>query len=206
MSKVLCSLESNLLIHYYKNFLSEKNADKLYKLLEQKLEYNSEIDSMVLMHGKYVKIPRKQTAYGAPGTKYNFSGNIVSAKSYDDSDEVSVAIKALITEMNIVLNRKFNFILINRYADGNQYIGPHSDDERDLIQGHAIAGISLGAERDILFESKEYNETPESNKLKLEHGSLFVMYTPTNKYWKHSIPKSKYVFRPRISLTFREMK
>lgn len=203
MNKVLCSLKDNLMIHYYKHFLPKSESDNLYKLFEKQMVYNSEIESMVKMHGRYIKIPRKQVAYGAPGTQYNFTGNTVEARSYDETDEISAEIKKLINKINLELGRQFNFVLINRYENGNQYIGAHSDDERDLKDNYAIAGFSLGAERDILFQAK--TGSAKDITLNLEHGSLFVMYDQTNKNWKHSIPKDKSI-RPRISLTFREMK
>ena len=222
----ICSLKNGILIHYFKDYLSQENAKKIYDLFEEKMIYNTEEQSMVRIHGKYIKIPRKQVAYGKTGTEYNFSGNKVKARSYDEDDEISKEIKKIITQLNINLGRQYNFVLINRYADGNQYIGPHSDDERDLIDDYTIAGLSLGAERNIVF-TKGYTIKQETNsksitnwfnkdekdeekddkyKLKLENGSLFVMYQPTNKKWKHSIPKVFNCHKPRISLTFREMK
>jgi len=216
------SSKNEISIHYFNNYLSNEKAKKIYDLFEEKMIYNTEEQSMVRIHGKYIKIPRKQVAYGKEGTEYNFTGNKVKARSYDNDDEISKEIKKIITNLNCDLGRQYNFVLINRYEDGNQYIGPHSDDERDLIEDYTIAGISLGAERNIVFTKgyaikKETNiksitnwvdtdELPNEYKLKLENGSLFVMYQPTNKKWKHSIPKVTNCTQPRISLTFREMK
>jgi alpha-ketoglutarate-dependent dioxygenase alkB family protein 2 len=219
------SLKNEISIHYFQKYLSQEKAKKLYDLFEGKMIYNTEEQSMVRIHGKYIKIPRKQVAYGKEGTEYNFTGNKVKARSYDENDEISLEIKKLITNLNSDLGRQYNFVLINRYEDGNQYIGPHSDDERDLIEDYTIAGISLGAERNIVFtkgytikketntksitnwfHNEKHDELPDEYKLKLENGSLFVMYQPTNKKWKHSIPKVNICNQPRISLTFREMK
>ena len=219
---LICSLKNNIFIHYFQKYLSPEESNRLYDLFEEKLIYNTEEQSMVKICGKCIKIPRKQVAYGEYGTEYNFSGNNVKARSYDEDDDISKEIKKIITNLNINLKRQYNFVLINRYADGYQYIGPHSDDEKDLIDDYTIAGISLGAERNIIF-TKGYHIKKQSNstsitkwientedndeyKLKLNNGSLFVIYQPTNKYWKHSIPKVSNCNQPRISLTFREMK
>ena len=199
------SLKNEISFHYFQNYLSQEKAKKLYDLFEEKMIYNTEEQSMVRIHGKYIKIPRKQVAYGKEGTEYNFTGNKVKARSYDENDEISKEIKKIIINLNSDLGRQYNFVLINRYEDGNQYIGSHSDDECDLIENYTIAGISLGAERNIVFTKgytikKETNtksitnwfhndDLPDEYKLKLENGSLFVMYQPTNKKWKHSIPK-----------------
>jgi alpha-ketoglutarate-dependent dioxygenase alkB family protein 2 len=223
MPKSICSLKKEIMIHYFENYFSEKESKRLYDLFEEKIIYNTEEESMVRIHGKYIKIPRKQVAYGKTGTEYNFSGNKVKARSYDNDDEISKEIKKMINNLNMNLGRQFNFVLINRYADGNQYIGPHSDDEKDLINDYTIAGISLGCERNIIFTKdykikKQFNSTSitkwfnnknddnDEYSLKLENGSLFIMYQPTNKKWKHSIPKVSNCNKIRISLTFREMK
>jgi alkylated DNA repair dioxygenase AlkB len=47
---------------------------------------------------------------------------------------------------------RFDYVLINYYANGNNYIGYHSDDERDLKSNGVIASLSLGASRDFCFK------------------------------------------------------
>lgn len=60
----------------------------------------------------------------------------------DDDDEEDTAIR-------------FDYVLINYYANGNNYIGYHSDDERDLKKNGIIASLSLGASRDFCFQMKK---------------------------------------------------
>ena len=48
----------------------------------------------------------------------------------------------------------FNFCLVNYYANGNDSISYHSDDERFLGANPAIASFSLGARRDFLMKHK----------------------------------------------------
>ena len=43
--------------------------------------------------------------------------------------------------------KKFNFVLMNRYEDGQQYMGWHRDNERGWRT--KIASLSLGAEREV---------------------------------------------------------
>ena len=43
----------------------------------------------------------------------------------------------------------FNGVLVNWYENGLHYIGPHSDDERQLAPGAPILSLSLGATRTL---------------------------------------------------------
>ncbi|OXB62158.1 hypothetical protein ASZ78_015340 [Callipepla squamata] len=104
----------------------------------------------------------------------------------------------------------FNFVLINRYKDGEDHIGEHRDDEKELVPRSPIASVSFGACRDFVFrhcDSRGKNATRRIKpvKLQLAHGSLLMMKYPTNVYWYHSLPIRRRVLAPRINLTFRKM-
>ena len=73
----------------------------------------------------------------------------------------------------------------------------------------SIVGVSLGATRSFKFESRlGHNPTLYTKPIKInvEHGSIVEFKDPTNKNWKHSLPKDPGCKNPRISLTFRTMK
>jgi alpha-ketoglutarate-dependent dioxygenase alkB family protein 2 len=208
--KVLCSAVEGLNVHYMDKFVSTTDATNIFNYFENNLKYNSDESSKIFILGKYIKIPRKQVAYGEPGTYYNFSGTRVDAIDWNQNTELCKIIKNLKTRAETVLGEPINFVLINRYRDGNDYIGYHADDEKDLGGSPNITGVSFGAERMIYFKAKNSrrnnkNDKRRKKKLLLENGSMFTMYHPTNIYWKHSIPKSTYIKTPRISLTFRNM-
>eukprot|EP01098_Paradermamoeba_levis_P013274 TRINITY_DN601_c0_g2_i3.p2 TRINITY_DN601_c0_g2~~TRINITY_DN601_c0_g2_i3.p2 ORF type:complete len:134 (+),score=33.68 TRINITY_DN601_c0_g2_i3:440-841(+) len=99
-----------------------------------------------------------------------------------------------------LLGCRFDYVLLNRYRDGKDYIGFHSDGEAIPEGKDVIASLSLGQTRRFLMRHKESKELME---YKLTEGSMIVMQGKTQKYWKHSIPKEPKVFFPRINLTFR---
>ena len=68
------SLHENLFVNYYKQFFSQKMANHIYHLLENNTKYNTDEESMVRIGGRFIKIPRKQVAYGDKGTFYRFTG------------------------------------------------------------------------------------------------------------------------------------
>ena len=195
--------DTNLNLNYYQNFYSDKDATYLYDTFEKLIEYRSDEESSIVINGRTIKIPRKQIAYGDKGLSYTFTGNKVPVEDWNESDKVSKLLLKIRNKIKKYTKIEYNFVLINRYKDGNDYIGYHFDSEYDLVDKSSIAGISLGAERDMCFKDQVYGKV---KKVKLEHGSLVTIDFPTNRHWKHSIPKRKKCTYPRISLTFRQMK
>lgn len=109
---------------------------------------------------------------------------------------------------------KFNFCLVNYYANGSDSISYHSDDERFLGDLPAIASFSLGAKRDFLMKHKPIPPNnnapppPETKPIKLPLGSgdMILMRGRTQANWLHSIPKrtgKNAEDGGRINITFR---
>ena len=96
----------------------------------------------------------------------------------------------------------FNSVLLNRYRDGQDAMGWHSDNESELGRAPVIASISLGQAR--RFDLR-HRQTREKLSIFLPHGSLLVMAGNTQAYWEHQIPRSKKITGERINLTFRRI-
>ena len=102
---------------------------------------------------------------------------------------------------------RYNFVLVNRYKDGEEKIGDHKDGEKELAKDVAIASLTLGAERDFIFKHQDRrNNSVENVKLLLKDGMLLLMNHPTNTFWYHGLPPRKGCHQPRINLTFRRIK
>lgn len=182
-------------VGFQKRFYNQKKAQKIFDKLEEQIEYNSDEDSKVVVFGKEYVIPRKQVAYGNEGTFYKFSGNCVPAKPWP------TFLKKIKKDVEEATGQEFNFVLVNRYADGKHNIGYHKDDEDDLAHT-IIASLSFGASRDFLFK----HDIEGKKQILLESGDLILMCPPTNSHWKHSVPKRMKVKEPRVNLTFRYLK
>ena len=203
--KTFCSLKDNLNVHYKADLFNQRKADKYYDIFEHFLVYDSAEQSKVTVYGKEYYIPRKQTSYGDTGTYYTFAGNTVYSHDWNNKDIVCTVIRNIKHKVETFTGKTFNYVLINRYADGNQNIGLHRDSESSLGVDPTIVGVSFGASRDVCFAPYKFipEILPKRITLELDHGSIFVMYPPTNTYWTHEIPKRVNVNKPRISLTFR---
>ncbi|KAM9858884.1 DNA oxidative demethylase ALKBH2 isoform 1-T2 [Aulostomus maculatus] len=188
----------------YALLFSREEADGLFKQLEQEVLYSSGEEAKVQVFGKVYNIPRKQATYGDAGLSYTYSGVTRLACPWTPTLEY---IRDAVTKTT---GQTFNFVLINRYKDGQDHMGEHRDDEKELDPLCPIASVSLGAARDFIFRhkdarGKQSRRRIEPVKLELAHGSLLLMNSPTNTFWYHSLPARKKVLLPRINLTFRRV-
>lgn len=155
----------------------------------------------VKMFGKTVPIPRYQQSYGRD---YAFSGNI--AKSIQEPAYVA----DMRLNINILFADKycFNGSLCNWY-EPEHYIGPHSDDTRQLTPNSPIVSISWGCSRKFSLKKKnKTNDELQDISLILEDGDLLIMGGECQSTHKHEILKSKKIIneekqKNRINFTFR---
>jgi len=147
-----------------------------------------------IIMGRTVEFPRWQQSYGQG---YSFTGMHHSALPITDP-----YMTQLLEWVCTHSGEPYKQILVNWYSDGNHYIGPHSDDERQLVPGSSIYSFSYGQERDFVIKSKDGTYR---NVITMPNNSLLIMGGDMQKYYKHSVPKralSKCADK-RINITFR---
>lgn len=94
----------------------------------------------------------------------------------------------------------FNSVGLNLYRDRDDSVAPHNDRLGDLVAGHPIVLLSLGATRRMRIQGKQSRAKLE---LDLEPGSLLLMDYASQKNYDHGIPKQRASVGARISLAFR---
>ena len=150
----------------------------------------------IKIFGKTHQIPRLQAWYADKEIEYTYSGKKLQRHNWNN---LLLEIKEKVEN---ITSFKFNSVLANLYRDGNDSMGLHSDDEKELGKKPVIASLSLGETREIYFKHK-------NKKLNLlipqASGQLIVMHGKTQEYWKHEIKKTKKIKKPRINLTFRNI-
>lgn len=146
------------------------------------------------LHGRLVKIPRWQQAYGAD---YHFSGRTSAALP------VPPSLEQFHTWARSAIDERLNGLLLNWYdGDLGHYIGPHRDSTRNMVPGAPIVTISLGAERTFRL-TRDGPDRKRVVDFPAEAGMVFIMPFETNRAWKHGVPKRACHRGRRISITLR---
>ena len=150
------------------------------------------------MFGKQIYQPRYTAWYGDSDKPYTYSGLTLQPKPWNKG------LRYLKNEVDKIAGVTFNSVLMNWYRDGEDYMGWHADDEKELGKNPVIASVNFGATRRFLLRRKD------DKKLKIEfplkHGSLLIMKGELQHYWQHSVPKERKVKEDRFNLTFRVIK
>ena len=151
----------------------------------------------IRLFGREIDSPRLSCWIGDEGAAYTYSGARFQPHPWP------VALLAIRERITDELGCMFNSVLANRYRDGRDYMGWHSDNESALGPHPLIASLSLGATRRFMLKHRQ----DPSRKLELElpHGSLLVMGGDTQRNYRHALPRTARPVEERINLTFRRI-
>jgi alkylated DNA repair dioxygenase AlkB len=151
----------------------------------------------IRMFGRELASPRLSCWIGDADAAYRYSGTRFLPQSW------LPALLPLCERLQRELGRPFNSVLANRYRDGRDAMGWHSDDEPELGAAPLIASLSLGATRRFLLKRRDGYGAPLA--VELEPGSLLLMGGDTQRHWKHALPRTARPLGERINLTFRHV-
>ncbi len=111
-------------------------------------------------------------------------------------------LQSLLDAVNLQLKEGYNSIIANQYLNGQDRIGPHSDNPSgNGLKG--VATISLGATRDYQITRASTNEVVVN--IPMHHGDILVMCDDFQIVFKHGVPPDQLCTKERISLTFRRI-
>ena len=180
-------------LNYYGPVFSSLDATNYFDALFNTIEWKND---EIILFGKKIVTKRKVAWYGDSGIEYTYSNTTKKALSW--TKELR-EIKSLIEEQ---IGSTFNSCLLNLYHSGEEGMGWHSDDEKELEKNGTIASVSFGAERKFSFKHKKDQTT---FSILLENGSLLVMKDEIQLFWQHKLAPTKMVQSARINLTFRSI-
>ena len=180
---------------YHPQFMSRERADHL---LENALSFIPWEEKSVHLFGRKFAVPRLSAWFSDTQCSYTYSGATHRAGPIPDF------VSDLKESIEAATNCEFNSVLVNLYRDGADSVGWHADNERELGRHVTIASFSVGTERD--FRLKHRQLEAEKLSLRVEHGSLLMMYPPTQDHWLHELPKRKLVNQPRVNFSFRNVR
>jgi len=180
-------------VDYYPNIFDELQSSRMVTQLQESLIWESD---QLIMFGKVVTTRRKVAWVGDSKCSYTYSGVEKTPQAWTPD------LLVIKDQLESLSQCKFNSCLLNFYHDGNDGMGWHSDDEKELNPDSPIASLSLGARRKFAFR---YKKDKETISLFLENGSALIMHAPTQEFWQHALLKTKTVSDARINLTFRNI-
>ena len=180
-------------LYLIKKFYRLPESDQLFATLQTGLAWQEEA---IFIFGKWVKVPRMMCWYGDPEANYRYSGVNHQPRPW------TTKLHSIRKKVEQQCQCTFNSVLANLYRDGNDSMGCHADDEKELGLNPVIASLSLGDERLLKLHHKKRKEILD---VILGHGDLLVMAGTLQHHWMHSVPKTKQIKTPRINLTFRKI-
>jgi alkylated DNA repair dioxygenase AlkB len=189
----------NLLPHkgevfLFDSFFSKKEADDFLQKLKSTIEWKQE---PIKMFGKMIMQPRLTAWYGDADKTYTYSG--ITMKPNNWTKEL-LEIK---TRIEAISNVQFTSALLNLYRDGQDSMGWHRDNEKELGENPTIGSVSFGESR--IFKMREYATKENTCSIELTHGSFLLMQGETQHFWEHQIPKTTKKLNPRMNITFRKL-
>lgn len=179
-------------VRWHRHWLAAADADALQRTLREQVRWEVH---RIRMFGRQVDSPRLSCWMGDPTARYRYSGtDFVPAPWHP-------ALLPLRERLAAFCGRDFNSVLLNRYRDGDDGMGWHSDNEPELGPAPLIASLSLGAER--RFALRRRDDHAKKAEVVLGHGDLLLMGGATQRHYQHALPKSTRPLAERINLTFR---
>jgi alkylated DNA repair dioxygenase AlkB len=146
----------------------------------------------IMMHGKLVKTPRWQQAYGRD---YHYTRRVNVALP------IPSLLQPFVNWTMAAIDDRLNGVLLNWYEGSlGHYIGRHRDSMTNMVDGAPIVTISLGLER--IFRLRPW-KGKGSRDFPAVHGTVFIMPYETNQHWTHEVPHRTRDQGRRISITLR---
>lgn len=179
-------------IAYYPDFFDIQRSNEIFKKLQTEVPWQQD---KITVYGKTHAQPRLTALYGNEGKPYGYSNIVMHPHPW------SPLMMFIKNEVEVVCEKNFTTVLLNKYRTGKDSNGWHADNEKELGRNPTIASISFGAER--VFQLKHNSIADLKQNIVLQDGSLLIMQGTTQHFWKHQIPKTNKEIGERINLTFR---
>ena len=189
----------NRIIDTGKSFLDVYTLDdfnELMALCVEEIQYGLIVNPKIKIFGKDAVQHRSVGFFSDTSVGYYFAGQLA------ESCRLTTHLSVLLEKVNTLFKSDFTGILVNKYNDGTDYIGAHSDKEAHLDNTHGVVAISHGAVRTFRIK----------NKITKEHvvdiptlsNSIIHMGGEFQKEFTHEIPIQKKIKEVRYSMTFRK--
>lgn len=179
-------------VYYYPHFFTVAESDSLLRHLTDDIAWKQE---PITIFGRQVMQPRLTAWYGDADTSYRYSGVTMQPLPW------TFGLQTIKNKVDACAGVRFNGALLNFYRNGQDSMGWHRDNEKELGPEPVIASVSFGAARH--FRLRRYGLKTDLINVPLGHGSLLLMRGKTQQFWEHCLPKTIKISDIRINITFR---
>lgn len=186
-------IEKDGLLVHVRHFIAHEEALDLHEQLLNELAWHTE---SIRIYGQSIQSPRRLCWVGDREAVYTYSGIVHHPLPWRP---VLLEIK---TRLSAFTGQAFNSVLCNLYRDGNDSMGWHADNEKELGSDPVLGSLSLGETR--IFRIR-HRKTGETHSIDVENGSLIIMAGPLQQYWRHCVPRTGTAPKTRINLSFRKV-
>ena len=181
-------------IELHEHFFDAQESGSIMQALISEIDWKQ---YQIKIFGKTLDQPRLTAYYGEGHPYYAYSNIKLQPIPFTP---ILLSIKNKIEALTL---EKFNGVLLNYYRNGDDSMGWHADDEKELGTNPVIASLSFGASRNFQLQHS-LDKSISKATIVLNDASLLIMKGVTQHFWKHQIPKQKNK-GPRINLTFRKI-
>ena len=185
---------SDSAIELHEHFFDAQESGSIMQALISEIDWKQ---YQIKIFGKTLDQPRLTAYYGEGHPYYAYSNIKLQPIPFTP---ILLSIKNKIEALTL---EKFNGVLLNYYRNGDDSMGWHADDEKELGTNPVIASLSFGASRNFQLQHS-LDKSISKATIVLNDASLLIMKGVTQHFWKHQIPKQKNK-GPRINLTFRKI-
>lgn len=185
---------SDSAIELHEHFFDAQESGSIMQALISEIDWKQ---YQIKIFGKTLDQPRLTAYYGEGHPYYAYSNIKLQPIPFTP---ILLSIKNKIEALTL---EKFNGVLLNYYRNGDDSMGWHADDEKELGTNPVIASLSFGASRNFQLQHS-LDKSISKATIVLNDASLLIMKGETQHFWKHQIPKQKNK-GPRINLTFRKI-
>jgi alkylated DNA repair dioxygenase AlkB len=145
---------------YYEKIVNDDEVKQLYDALLNNIHWENE---RVVMFGKEIVTKRKVAFFSDPSISYRYTSKTKIGLPW------TTTLLTIKNTIESITNESYNACLLNLYHNGEESMGWHSDNEKEIIANSSIASLSIGASRKFSFKHKV---TKETISIQLENGSL----------------------------------
>ena len=176
----------------HRSWMPPEQSNVWQRTITQEIAWQQPV---IQVYGRRHSVPRLTVFLATEGLRYRYSGTTHHGQGWPSW------FKPLQQQVSEACGTSFNGCLLNLYRNGEDRMGWHADDEREIDQTQPIASLSLGATRDFCLRHRQ--DPIHRETLALTDGDLLVMHAGCQQQWMHGVPSRRRIRTSRVNLTFR---